>query len=148
MDTDGGYFEPNCKRQIPAHHLGSARGDQRGDHPKTRRLSTETNLSRSAGGDVFDEFKAGFGVDNLGCGVSTKTGIQMCPTLGTDSCFGTASSAFCELQEAWERRDHTLMWCLARKLGGKKWSEKKDSSTCHHRSDPAVQIGKIFCAVT
>ena len=56
--------------------------------------STETNLSRSAGGDVFDEFKAGFGVDNLGCGASTKTGIQMCPTLGTDSCFGTASSSF------------------------------------------------------
>ena len=32
-------------------------------------------------------------LDNLGCGASTETGIQMCPTLGTDSCFGTASSA-------------------------------------------------------
>ena len=91
MDTDGGYFEPNCKRQIPAHHLGSAPGVQRSDHSKTRRPATETNLSRSAGGDVFDEFKAGFCVDYLGCGASTETGIQMCPTLGTDSCFGTAT---------------------------------------------------------
>ena len=24
---------------------------------------------------------------------------------------------------------------------------KKDSSTCHHRSDPVVRTGKIFCAV-
>ena len=93
MDTDGGYFEPNCKKQISAHHLGSAPGDQRSDHSKTRRPSTETNLSRSAGGDEFDELKAGFGVDYLGCGASTETGIQMCPTLGADSCLGTASSA-------------------------------------------------------
>ena len=27
--------------------------------------------------------------------------------------------------EAWERRDHLLMWCLARKLGGKKTGPKK-----------------------
>ena len=31
----------------------------------------------------------------------------------------------CELQEAWERRDHSLMWRLARKLGGKKNGPKK-----------------------
>ena len=53
----------------------------------------------------------------------------------------------CELQEAWERRDHSLMWRLARKLGGKKNGPKKDSATCHHRSDPVVRTGKIFCAV-
>ena len=53
----------------------------------------------------------------------------------------------CELQEAWERRDHSLMWRLARKLGGRKMVRKKDSSTCHHRSDPVVRTGKIFCAV-
>ena len=31
----------------------------------------------------------------------------------------------CELQEAWERRDHSLMWRLARKLGGKRNGPKK-----------------------
>ena len=31
----------------------------------------------------------------------------------------------CELQEAWERRDHSLMWRLARKLGGKRNGSKK-----------------------
>ena len=31
----------------------------------------------------------------------------------------------CESQEAWERRDHSLMWRLARKLGGKKNGPKK-----------------------
>ena len=94
MDKDGGYFEPNCKRQIPAHHLGSAPGDQR----KKRPLEDETPFDRDKPVEKrwrrrVDEFKAGFSVDYLGCGASTETGIQMCPTLGTDSCFGTASSA-------------------------------------------------------
>ena len=40
VDTDGRCFEPNCKRQIPAHPLGSAPRDQRCDHSKTRRSST------------------------------------------------------------------------------------------------------------
>ena len=31
----------------------------------------------------------------------------------------------CELQEAWKRRDHSLMWRLARKFGGKKNGPKK-----------------------
>ena len=37
--------------------------------------------------------KAGISVDYLGGGASTETGIQMCPTLGADSCLGTAGSA-------------------------------------------------------
>ena len=31
----------------------------------------------------------------------------------------------CELQEAWERRYHSLMWRLARKLGGKRNGPRK-----------------------
>ena len=31
----------------------------------------------------------------------------------------------CELQGAWERRDRSLMWCLARKLGGKRNGPKE-----------------------
>ena len=53
----------------------------------------------------------------------------------------------CELQEAWERRDHSMMWRSVRKLEGKRNGPKIDFSMCRRRSDPAVQIGEVSCSV-
>ena len=55
---------------------------------------------------------------------------------------------FCELQEACERRDLSLMWPPARKLGGEETRPKKkrDFSMYRRRSDPAAQIGEVSCA--
>ena len=41
------------------------------------------------------------------------------------------------LQEAWERRDHSLMWRLAAEA----WREEK-----RPEADPAAQIGEVSCA--
>ena len=50
----------------------------------------------------------------------------------------------CELQEAWERRDHSLMWRLARKLRGKKSGPKKRFFNVPSSTRPSSSDWKDF----
>ena len=54
-----------------------------------------------------------------------------------------------DLCEIWQIREVASPDASVQGRGGAiriKTAEKKDSSTCHHRTDPVVRTGKIFCA--
>ena len=93
-------------------------GDQRGDHSKTRRLSTETNLSLAATCSMSSKLALAWttwvAVHRLR--LASKC-VRLLVQTGASA---QRAQLCCELQEVWERRDHSLMWRLARKLGGKK----------------------------